>query len=208
MSLEDWTETFVLASRTSAASQTSHSTVLATSDRCALNANDQRGPAGLRRADDRFHFGRTQQAEPSATFAVLNSSPRSGRSNPDRRPCGACSGGRKPVGGMQASLAQRSDVARPTEARNHVLALRATVPCSVFCGSPGPKGSHLVRAGRGRARPHMRGWGHAIHPGGLRRQGAVRNHLDRNVAADLVQDRQPPRPARPVGARPAGGGGG
>ena len=136
MSLEDWTETFVLASRTSAASQTSHSTVLATSDRCALNANDQRGPAGLRRADDRFHFGRTQQAEPSATFAVLNSSPRSGRSNPDRRPCGACSGGRKPVGGTQASLAQRSDVARPTEARNHVLALRATVPCSVFCGSP------------------------------------------------------------------------
>jgi hypothetical protein len=27
-----------------------------------------------------------------------------------------------------------------------ILALRAKVPCSVFCGSPGPKGSHLVRA--------------------------------------------------------------
>jgi len=27
-----------------------------------------------------------------------------------------------------------------------ILALRAKVPCSVFCGSPGPQGSHLVRA--------------------------------------------------------------
>src|SRR5437773_1620404 len=39
----------------------------------------------------------------------------------------------------------------------------------------------------------MRGWGHAIHPGGLRRQGAVRNHLDRNVVPDLALSRRPPR---------------
>jgi len=51
----------------------------------------------------------------------------------------------------------------------------------------------------------MRGCGRATHPGGLRRQGAVRNHLDRNVLPDLryLDDRH--GAARPVGARPPGG---
>src|SRR5437762_3943008 len=38
----------------------------------------------------------------------------------------------------------------------------------------------------------MRGCGRAIHPGGLRRQGAVRNHLDRNGLPDLALSRRPP----------------
>jgi hypothetical protein len=38
--------------------------VLETSDRCLRKAADQRGSACLRRADVRFHFGRTHQADP------------------------------------------------------------------------------------------------------------------------------------------------
>lgn len=62
------------------------------------------GPQGGERGvGDRFSTAPTRGLDPSATFAVLNSPPRSGRSDPDPCRYGACSGGRAPVGGTQAS---------------------------------------------------------------------------------------------------------